>query len=303
MGRRESKAGFHFYYLYLDCPRKWYIKYPLGLRYKYVAPPLIFGGAIHEAMFTYFDTWSMDRGMESFVESMREREHEYEDHEKFITDLDRGPKMLEVYVHKNANDINKYEILENETQHKVFIGPNEEFFITVRPDRVFRDRDTKAVFPVEVKTTGWSMNGMFNSTEDDDQVTSYIWALNKVHPEWKVDGCLIDVLYNRGKVFDTKRPGMAIRTKSQLTIFEMEFYGLVLELSQKYKALESTPWPLLFRANHNSCKKWGCEYKNICRTNCRPGKVPPMFIQDEWRSEIEIELKKGQNFSLEEYNK
>lgn len=300
--RRESPAGFHFYSLYKKCPRKWYLKYIQGLQFRYTEPPLLFGGAMHEALAAYYkEGLELEAALTAFYNEMEERGKEYFKEERYQQDLEKGPAMLEEYDNTwREHDKKRYKILEIEKQHDVYFGPDNAFYLTVRPDRVFKDRQTGRVFPVESKTTSYSVGKMFQGTEMDDQVTSYIWALKKVHPEWNIEECLIDVLYKKGKVVRTERPGVALRTKGELTLFEMEMLGTILEITQKVRSLEELPWPLLFGCNRDHCKQYGCAYQGICRTNLKPDEVPPMFQKDEWISEMDELVKRVQDFKLED---
>ena len=253
-------------------------------------------------MAIYHQSYDLGATTIAFQTELTQRHEEYESEEDYQGDLERGILMIQSYYDTwSLTDPERYEILELEKQHEIWIGPEEEFRVTIRPDRVIRDLETHQIYPCEVKTTGWSIPGMFSKTEDSDQITAYIWALNKVHPEWEVDRCLIDVLYNRGKVFKCDRPGFAVRSKGELTLFEMEMYGTILEFTQKVKTLEKVPWPLLFRCNKDSCAQWGCEYKPICRTNLRPDEIPPMYERDDWHQEMEEDLQLQKDFQLKEW--
>lgn len=303
--RRESPSGWHFYSLYRGCPRRWYLKYIQGLKYRYTGKALIFGGVMHDAIEAYYSSGlKIDKALEIFNDELQSRKGEYEKEDDFKKDLEEGPIMLSKYDETwREHDSEKWEILELEKQHTIFFGPDDSFKLTVRCDRVVRDKELKKIYPVETKTTRYSIPGMFANTEMDDQVSSYIWALQKVHPEWKVDSCLIDILYKRGGVVDCQRPGFATRGSRELMIYEMELLGTILEVSQKVASLEEIPHPFLFPCNRDHCKKYGCEYDKICRVNLKPGEVPPMYTQDSWKREMEEEMKNVQTFNLKDFIK
>jgi hypothetical protein len=303
--RRESPKGLSFYSLYRDCPRCFYLKYIQGLRYRFTGKALIFGGATHDALESYYrEGFSLEAALDCFFSELRGREKDYEREEDFKKDLEEGPQIL-TYYDKVWHDHDKknFEILELEKEHEVKFGPDNRFSLTVRCDRVVRDKELKKVFPIESKTTRYSIPVMFSNTEMSDQPSGYIWALQKVHPEWDVDSCLIDVLYKRGNVIDCQRPGFAVRGKAELLLFEMEILGTILEVSQKVKTLEKIPHPFLFPCNKKSCAKWGCPFDKICRVNLKPGEVPPGYLKDSWKREMEEEMKKIQDFSLEDFIK
>jgi len=303
--RRESPSGWHFYSLYRQCPRKWYLKYIQGLKYRYTGKALIFGGVIHQAIEDYYSSeMDPDILLQSFFEGMNSRRGEYEREEDFKKDLEEGPLMLNYYNSKwRDHDLKNWEILELEKEHTILFGPDNRFKLTVRCDRVIRDKELKKIYPVEMKTTRYSIPAMFTSTEMDDQVTSYIWAMQKVHPEWDIDSCLIDILYKRNSVIDAQRPGFAARGKRELMIFEMELLGTILEVSQKVKTLEEIPHPFLFPCNRDNCKKFGCEFQKICRVNLKPDEVPIMYEKDSWKKEMEEGMRGIQDFKLEDFVK
>jgi hypothetical protein len=300
--RRESPAGMHFYGLYRECPRKWYLKYPCGLRPKQVSPALMLGGALHEALEVYYEDFSLMRAQKIFREALADRKPNYQDSMKFLDDFNRGPVMLETFHREvGLKDKESYEVIELEHEYQVPIGPPEsKFLFTVRPDKVLKRRTTKVIYPVEVKSTSYSVSAAASSAERSDQVTGYLWALNKMHPEWQLGGCLIDTIYNKKSVFEAKRMETpAMRSKHELATFEMGLYGTIVEVTQKYKSLENYPWPLLFPQVRAACSHWGCEYMGVCFTNMQPGEIPPGFQHDDWRGELSQAFRKTQSFKLD----
>lgn len=299
--RRESPSGWHYYALYRQSPKKWYNKYVLGLKPAKTSPPLLFGGAMHDAFAVYYsNNGSLPMTQDRFRRFMVDRKDEYADPAKYLEDFNRGPKMLEVFDEKiGKDDFQRYDIIETEKGYEVPVGPpGQELMFTVRPDRVFRNKTSGVYVVMESKTTGWSIDGMFKNTERGGQVTSYIWALRKMHPEWDVQGCYIDVIYNRKSVFDAARPGMAFRSKYDLGIFEMSLYGTIVEVTQKYLALQTTPWPFLFPCTCDN-SQFECEYANICSSAIGPDEIPPGFVKDPWTKEMTEVMKKTQTFTLE----
>ena len=148
---------------------------------------------------------------------------------------------------------------------------------------------------MDTKSTGWSLDMVFKSNALNDQITSYIWGVNKKHPEWKIDTAQIDCSYGRKTKFESQIGMEIYRSKSDLAQFEMSLYGLILEVSQKYKSLSKYPWPLLFPRNGGNCFKFNkpCSYSKVCRMNIPIGKVPPGFKLDPWAS-LDADLTKAQ---------
>jgi hypothetical protein len=284
--QRESRAGFHAYHHYLDCPWKHYLKYQLQIAPRYTSKHLIYGGVIHEAFNHYYThDFDMASAIEYFESRLEERKEEYERFTDFQEDLIRGPKMLDAWeVAYGMPDRESFEVLESEREYVLPIGP--EFTFTVRPDVVKRHKESNVVYVFDYKSTGYSIPKTIQNADCDDQLTAYIYALSKAHPEWEIGGAYIDVLYNRGSVSEACRSEVIYRDERALMQFELNFAGVIQEITQKVKALgEGYPRHLLFPRNGRICGLFGCEYASICRTDPKEGVIPPGFKRDEWPEE------------------
>ncbi len=298
-GRRESPSGYHYYALFKECPRKWYIKYVLGLVPQFTAPPLIFGGAIHEAVAMYYQKgFDLDVLVNGFRAELTARKDEYESPAKFLEDIEKGTIMLDTWASTWRDwDRERIEILEIETEYTIPIGPAErQFDFTIRPDRVVRRLDDGKILLPDVKTTGWSVDKTMDNARRDDQLTSYIWGYNKTHEE-KAEAAQVDVMYARGRVTDAQRSEDIIVTRFAQQQFEMGLYGLITDITQKVLALEKYPWPLLFPRNARVCGMFGCEYEPICRENIKPGTEVDGYNRDPW-VDIPPWLETAQGFNL-----
>lgn len=299
--RRESPSGWHYYALYKDCPRKWYLKYVIGLVPEYTAPPLVFGGAIHDAVAHYY-THNFDKVslVEFFRDELTRRRGEYESSEKFIEDLARGTFLLTEWVDAwRDHDMNEVDILEVETQYTLKIGPPEApMTFTVRPDRVVRRHSDGAIVIPDVKTTGWSVEKSIGAARLDDQLTSYVWAWNTMHPDDMAVAAQVDVMYARGSKARMERSEDIPITRFAEQQFVLGLYGLITEISQKVEALSELPWPLLFPRNGRSCGLFGCPYEHICREQIDPNTPIWGFTKDPW-VEIPSWLATAQKLSLD----
>jgi hypothetical protein len=281
--RRESPAGYHFYYSYWSNPRNWYLHYVLGLKPRFTAPPLVFGAAIHEAIAEYFLKKDINQAVRVFEEEMTSRKEEYENQEKWEEDFSRGPMMIsDWYETWGEYDEENHEILEVETPYGFWIGPDDAFYFTVRPDRVKKNKKTKIIRPFDTKTTGYSVTKAIQQVESEDQITAYIWALNRAHPDWNVKDAVADIMYNRKSKYDSVRSDPIYRTSLDQKIFELNIVGTIIEVTQKVKALKTYPWPLLFPRNGQLSGLFGDPYESISRLDIKPGEIPPGFIRDEW---------------------
>jgi len=295
--RRESPAGYHYYYSYLENPRNWYLKYVLGLKPRFTPPPLVKGGCLHEAIASYYqNNFSLDAALETYTTEMESREEDYEKPLEFRRDMYVGVEML-THWHGvwGERDQETYDVIEIERGYEFNIGPGGKLRFTVRPDRVFRDKETGYYYVLDSKTSTWSVDKTIQQADAEDQLTAYIWAMNKAHPEWKVNSAMIDVMYarmSRDKERITSqnsvRSDPIYRTQSSLTIFEMNIVGIIIETTQKVKALATTPWPLLFPRNGRIAGLFSDPYEALSRIDVKPGMIPAGFVKDEWHEVREL---------------
>ena len=297
--RRESPSGFHFYSLYRECPRKHFIKYGLGFVPQFTGKALIFGGSVHEAIAYYYNNWTVpadtliNRTLKAFEKDLLSRKDEYENPADYEDDLIRGPVLLNEW-HRTwyKYDKKNYRLVEVENQRQVPLGPNDEFILTVRPDRVFEEKSSKLKIVPDVKTTGYSIDASFKTAEAQDQMTSYLWALDKMEPKWRMGECFIDILFVRkSRAKNPKslygepkaeRPGTIYRDADALDQFELGLFGTIMEVSQKYENLPDFHPEILFPRNGKDCSMFTCPYADICRTHLDKADLPTGFTRDPW---------------------
>jgi hypothetical protein len=301
--RRESPSGYHYYSLYRDCPRKWALKYVYGLLPRFTAVPLIRGGIVHDATAVYYEQgWNLDAALDEVDRQFKERAGEFEDKGKIAEIHGDTRAMLTEWAHTFESDREHFELIEVEEPHDFYIGPNKDFLFTVRMDRVFYDKEIRTLIVRDTKTTGWSSGKTFHNAEQEDQMTAYLWAARKLWPKKATRIVELDVIYRRGKVTkktEVERRGPIYRTAYDLARFELELYGLINEVTQKYLGLEHYPEPLLFPRSGRTCGLFGCEYESICRGKLKIGEVPIGFHRDPW---IEPETRKTLTKVQESFN-
>ena len=306
---RESPSGFHYYMLYEDCKRKWHLKYVHGLRPEKKSSPLVFGSAWHEGKARYWQgkdgksPYDSEGFVKVFKDTLNEMQDEYLDPAAFQEDMNKGLRLIDDWL-ITWDEVNKQTLkpVMVEEELKIPIGPNGEFIFTVRPDVVLWDKERRKYLVEDSKSTGWSLNMVFATQELGDQMTSYIWALDKVHPEWKIETARIDGSYARQSKVASQRSLEIYRSKQDLMLFEMNLYGIIMEVSQKYKSLQKYPWPLLFPRNGGQCYKYNrpCEYSEICRRNLKLGEIPIGFTHDPW-VELDEKMKIAQGISMDKF--
>ena len=294
--QRESPAGYHFYWSYLNNPREWYLKYVIGLKPTYTAPALIQGGAMHHAWDVYHRA-GMDAGtlIPAFTQEVEARRGEVESEEAFEKVMRVGSVMLDHWLFETAPQYaERFEVLESEQPYEFHIGPSHSFLFTVRPDVIVRDKRTGRVHVVDRKTSSWGLQAPIKQAQCEDQITSYIWAMRKAHPDWNVQDAMIDVVFVRENKTGMGSPQACIsdpiyRSKTALLIFELNIVGLIAEITQKVQALRSgIPWPLLFGIDGRADGIFGSPYHDLMRTDIRPtDPVPPGFVRDDWTGPLD----------------
>lgn len=294
--KRESPSGFHFISKYNENKREFWLHYVLGIRPVYTAPPLIFGGVIHDAIhYFYLADYDLDGALEVFRTLHEHRKEEYESPAVWENDHLRGPKMLSFWANRwGEHDRDTYAILQLEEQEEAELANG--FKMTVRMDRVFKDILTDKVTIMDTKTTSWSEEGTFESFRAGDQATAYIWAARRNHPEWDIEGAVPDVIYQRKSTIRAPRIGIVTRTEQELREFEMEMIGLLMEMAQKVKSLGDWPAPYLFPRNGKDDSMFrGSVYDPLIRSGWNPTKpLPEGFVYDE-------ELKEAQRAFVDKW--
>lgn len=292
--QRESHKGFHFYTSYLDCPRKFYIRYVLGLRPEVTSVALIFGKIVHEVAyeFVFKNDLRVAPTRESFIDKIGAEKLNYPDQEKYLNDRAVGEVLLEKWMQKTNEEIatNKIIPLMGEQELEVPIGPQGIYTMTIRPDMVFKDREKDEILVKDYKTTGWSVGKTLEGLDKDDQMTCYIWGLQKKHPEMKITSGVGEVLYKRGQKVEVVTGDPIYRSEYDISAFEVSLTGIISEVSQKKEALfrDQLPAEMLFPRHGAFCKLFGCEYEPICRGNLKhfqedPKKVPMGFTRDDFQ--------------------
>jgi len=279
--RRESHAGYHFYNLYRCCPRKFYIKYVLGITPFYTKPPLIFGSSFHEAKATWYLEQNEKAAINKFEDEMDSRETEYENQTKYLTDRERGRLLISTWIdHFGKNDLKYYNVIAVEEQLTVIL-PNG-YILTVRPDAILQQKSTGLYYGMETKTSGWSEIKAALAVKAGNQASAYLYASKKHYP-FPLECIIPDVSYQRQSVIKHKRPEMVYRNTRQLQDYEFGLLATLTEISQKIRSLNKYPVSMLFMRNTEWCTSYNspCEYLDICRTELTQD--PPYgFKHDPW---------------------
>lgn len=277
---KGTTTGYHFISGFQDCPRRWYLTYAVGLQPETKPSALGFGSAIHYAREAYY---TLDRQrnalLEGFDLGMNAEKATYEP-DKYEADLSRGFNLLATWLRTwHEEDLVRYIVKEVEVEHQVPLPGLPGVSLTIRPDLVMYDTTTGETYAFDCKTTSWSVGQAYHQVDTQDQATAYIWGLRKVHPTWRVQGLIVDVLYNKGSVYKAERPGVVYRTESDLAEWEGEATGVIGDITQRMEALTTGKYPTrhLFPRNGSYCARYGCSYESVCRQSIKVGDCPIGF--------------------------
>src|SRR6056297_1687613 len=135
-----SHVGHHYIQAYNQDKWGFYLRYIRGLKPKKTKPALIFGRIIHDSKEAFYrSNGDVDFTLRAFLEIMRAHKDDYEDREKYATDLEDGHTMLRAWTEDiGTRDFEEYDIIEIEGSHE-FTLPNN-MTMSVRWDALFRDK-------------------------------------------------------------------------------------------------------------------------------------------------------------------
>jgi hypothetical protein len=295
--RRESFSGYHYLNTFQTCPRKFFIKYIVGISTEFTAPPLLLGGAFHEGKAVWYTTGKEEKAVRKFQSELKSRRKEYEYKEEYENDLERGTMLLSSWITEvGYHDLEIYTVLAVEEMIEASL-PNG-FILTIRPDTILQAKASGDIYIMESKTTGFNPYLTEKGVATGDQATAYLWAVGWKHPEWKVTGVIPDVSFWSKSSKDVgrikhHRGDIVFRNPQQLWEFEQSTMGLLVEISQKTKAVKSGNFhpSQVFPRNTAWCTSYNrpCEYVDICRKDLKEGmSLPPGFKHDSWAEERSV---------------
>lgn len=288
--RRESYSGFHFFNLYQNCPRKFFIKYFGRIIPLFTAPPLIFGGAFHEGKAIFYTTKSARKALAFVKKDIIARKNEYEYKDAFETALERCPILLEHWIDKHGeSDLSTYKILEVEKEIILKVPGTEGFVITMRPDAVVQHRKSKEIYIMETKTSSFSVDLTVNGVYLGDQATQYWWGVEEKFGH-RVDAVIPDVAYwNKNAKNESNiacvRGDFVFRTQNDIAEYKRGVANVLNEIAQKASAFKTDSYEPtdLFPRNTYYCNAYmkPCEYAEICRGGISlKGRAPYGFKRD-----------------------
>jgi hypothetical protein len=286
---RESKFGYHFISEYMENPYMFYLKYVVGLQPVFTMPALLFGGSIHDAIHGFYETGDPDTVVEAFIAIHESKRDKYEYDDRFTTDLNRGHVMLQKWASEiPLTEAEEWELVEAEVEHDFPLLNG--FHMTNRPDRVMKHRTRRQFKIKEVKTTGYSVDKMYESVERSDQITVQVLALIR-------DGIALaddiwvepEILYQKGRVVKVESPALIKRNQSEIMRCEMSLIASYGRLYNSLKLLDKGfPVPMAFPFNGTSNRMFSHDLDRLRHHNPellwqmrQEGQAPEGFKLDE----------------------
>lgn len=287
--RSESSTGFHYLNLFQSCQRKFYLRYHLRIRPKFVHPALIQGSAFHEGKATYYTTKSEAKALAVASLILKQSKNELE-HPEDLKEMDfRITNLLHSWIEDHGkNDLKQYKILYVEKELHVPIA-HTPYIMTQRPDAILQDKMSKLIYIYETKTSSFSHRVTNDAVFYGDQATSYLWGAKKLL-KLDVYGVVPDISFWSKQSRDVNsikniRGDITVRSDYALDQFEKGIGQVLSEINQKSLAYKKgrDPW-LLFPRNSHYCTAYStpCEFASICFEDCEiMKKLPSRFKRDK----------------------
>jgi hypothetical protein len=151
-------------------------------------------------------------------------------------------------------------------------------------DRLFSLKSNpNRLVPVETKTTSWSLDKMYESVRDGDQVKVYWLGVAQRFPQAEVSYVYPEILYSKGNVARAGSPSAIDVTKRALARLQMNLIGSFARLHQSLVLLkEGLPPELIFPRNPNSYTEvsFGNEFASVQDLN------PADWMKEDYMASI-----------------
>ena len=291
--RGGSAAGIHYAEMYQACPRKFHLKFNLGIEEKYLDKALIFGSAIHEAKAVFYLTRGDEKkSIKRGLKECDDRKEEFISNDEYLFARGRVEPLMKAWFQTYGHsDIEKYNIVAVEEEIRIPVPFTPNFVHTQRHDAILEDKKTGAIYTFDTKTASSSLDFTLNSVRLSEQVTSYCWGGYEVFGK-RHKGFIIDVQYwstrsSNPHTIKCQRSEPIRKTEHELKAFQAHIAGLFNEIQTKQTALkQGTPSPFLYRKNSFYCMAFfrKCPFADICNLpdHVIPKRLPEhLIIKDE----------------------
>lgn len=265
---------------FLNCPRKFFLRYGLHLTSKDKSNKFKaeFGSAIHCGLQTYYEGGTLEECKRSFTEYWLPYEG---DDPKGIRNLLKGLTIIEDYIKKHPIEKENWTVVYTkgaELEIAVDISCEEtgEVLFIGKVDLAIRDKGTKILAPLDHKTTGWSG---FLTIKPNHQLAGYSYSLQEMTGE-EVDGGFINQIYF------TKHQIKYTREKASFdsSYLMEEWLRDIRRVIKWIKECFSTDF---FPKNTGACSQFGgCEFLYLCKHSqaspLYPSLLSTLYEEDKW---------------------
>jgi len=266
----ESSAGVHFYGLYQQCPKKFFYKYLAEVQSTTTPAALLNGKIIHKMTEEAYKGIDLELILNTTKDYLNSIKNNYPSQEDYLDASYKLEPMFKLWYETYLmDDLHKYEVLETEVQHKVVLPSG--FTLTIRPDRILKNKTTKECCIMDTKTSSWGMVTPYETMLAEQQATAYIYGARLTYPNENIIGVVTDVLYARknakGYNIEVFRSPVIQRTDYQITEWIFNVSSLIDDITSRVEDLSTgTPYEALFPRPmlYPPCAKFKCEYASIC---------------------------------------
>lgn len=292
---------------YTSCPRKYYLRFVLGLYPDKGSSALRYGVVWHDVMAAFYthikeNGWIRDGGaVEAAILEGKKSWEEYTGDKEFYPDYRTFENLCICflqYIDNFAADEGFMEVLEaeslfqikthwsNEVEEKAF-PTLEPFVFTGKKDLTVKLNGQP--WFLEHKTTGWALARKVQELHRSPQIMGYTYAGKEEFFPEEPGGVLVvfhflrsnksKVTGNYGKLSVNFERVPQVFTNEDLENWRLSFLNAVTQIQQEMKR---QVWTM----GHDSCYRYGrCEFCNICERNLSLGdiesKVPYGYYIDE----------------------
>jgi len=266
--QKEDIGHGHWYFdTFESYPWKGFLRYVLGWVPEKTSPALIWGGALHAGVASWWRTFDPQVVLDQFQAEMDARQGECEDRERWSLDVERGLRLLGIYCEKYVTDPEEYDTVavEEPAQLKVSGVP-----FNFRIDAVVRSKRSGTYIIHETKSSSsLTPEKIMGKVRDQDQATAYLYAWNTLHPDKRAEVVVPDVLYNNKSVYDCQRMESGVyRSSAELEQWADGASRFAHEVQNRINIVKDGCPPYKSFKRAFSCDGDGfyrCDYKPICR--------------------------------------
>lgn len=185
---KESEWGNSRLKVFLECRKKYYWNYVVGLEPKEKSDALSIGGAVHEGLYAFYRDFSTrpreERVITAIAAAVKEVDEANIPPERKIAVREMTITVLDQYLERYKED--NLEIIRAEMPFEIIIG---RYLYTGRIDLLARLNGD--LYVVEHKTTGLQLDKFIKTFVLDFQTTGYTYAARRITGE-NVIGAIVN---------------------------------------------------------------------------------------------------------------